>query len=155
MVKMTNQPDWYQAAQNYLAQERQDLARNVPPATAITVTWKGQAYIGGIQQAAPEYSDEIVLLSKTSHPIREELIRAIVELDKSRLSLTVERTLNLEGRLHLLRRVGDQLQQMTADQLEYMERLRKAVIDPATGDITTETKSHRYMRLEDMGPRRN
>ena len=152
---MTNQPDMYQFARHYLAQEKQTLTRNVPPAIAALIGWRSQTYIGSIQEVASEYSQEIVLLSKSSQPIPEELRKAISELDKDRLHLTAETMLDLEGKLHILRKVGDILQKMTADQLKYMEGLPQAVIDGFSWDITTETESHRYMDLENMGSSRN
>jgi|GEM_PF-1366885 hypothetical protein len=152
---MTNQPNWHQVAQNYLAQEKQNLARNIPPATAALIYWKSQPYIGGIQEIAPEYSREIVLLSKSSDSIPEGLRKAIAELDRGRLSLSVEPTLDLEGRLHVLRRVGDMLQQMTADQLDYVKGHQIAIIEENTGDIVTPAQPKLYISPEAMGPSRN
>ncbi|MCH8329755.1 MAG: hypothetical protein IIB81_05200, partial [Nanoarchaeota archaeon] len=51
---MTNQPDIYQVARNYLALEKQTLTRNVPPAIAALIEWRVQTYIGSIQEVAPE-----------------------------------------------------------------------------------------------------
>jgi len=122
---MTDQTDWYNVARNYLALEKQNLARTVPPLIAALIEWKGQTYVGGIQTAAPEYSEEIVLLSKSPQPINEQLRKAIAELDKGRLCLSAEPLLDLEERLHILRRVGNKLQQMTADQIDYVEKTKE------------------------------
>lgn len=152
---MINQPNIYQVAINYLAQEKQTLTRNVPPAIATLIEWRSQTYIGSIQEVASKYSKEIVLLSKSSQPIPEELIKALAELDKGRLNLSAETTLDLEGRLYVLRRVGDILQQMTVDQLDYVERHQIAIIEDNTGDVVTHTQPKRYISPEAMGPSRN
>lgn len=150
-----NQPDWYQVARNYLTQEKRSSSRNIPPTIVALIEWKGQTYVGGIQEVAPEYSKEIVLLSKSSHPIPKELKNAIAELDKDRLSLSAGTMLDLEGRLHVLRRVGDRLQQMTAGQMHYMERQPKTIVEENTGEIITASQPKRYISPEDMGPRSN
>jgi len=153
VVEMVNQPDWYQAARRIIAQGQLSLPNQDPPGVAVSVEWKNQPYIGSIQQIAPEFSDEIVLLNKSTNPIPEGLNRAINELDKDRLRLSVDPAVDLEDRLNVLRRVGDQLQYLTADQFRYIERRPISVIED--DEVITKTKSHRYMEPEDMGPRRN
>ncbi len=147
--------NWYQIARNYLAEEKQSLSKNVPLAIAVFVDWKGQTYIGGIQEIAHGYDKEIVLLSKSSQPIQKELIKAIINLDKCRLTLLAEPILDLEGRLHILRRVENKLQQMTPNQMNYMELKQKVIIEENTGKVVIRSQPQRYIKPEDMGSRRN
>ncbi len=65
------------------------------------------------QEIVPGFSKEIVLLSKSSSHLNQELVSAIKKLDKERLELYIDDTIGLEGRQHVLRRLDDKLVYMT------------------------------------------
>ena len=62
---------------------------------AVLVEWKGNAYIGSIQHIAPDCSNEVVLLSKTSAPIPIQLKQAILKHDSKRTQLAADEDLDL------------------------------------------------------------
>lgn len=109
-----------EGAKKLLEQWEMMKACNYPTPTLVFVTWKGGVYIGSIQDVAPEFSDEIVLLSKSSYMLPDDLVNAIRRLDDKILELVAEDNLDLEGRQHVLRRLEDRLQCMTSEQIEHM-----------------------------------
>lgn len=80
------------------------------------VEWRDGIYIGHIQTIVPDYSSEIVSLSKTSRPLEEDFTRAVRRLDPSRLDLIADNELDLDGPHHLVRRVEKRLTIMTLEQ---------------------------------------
>lgn len=107
-------------AKYILANEKTMASITYPPSVPVLVTWKNNVYIGSIQEVAPELSPEIVLLSKSTCDMPVELSEAIRKLDKKRLELVALDSLDLAGRQHVLRRLGDKLVYMTSEQTEYM-----------------------------------
>jgi hypothetical protein len=143
--------DWHEVAKNYLRNEEISLSRQEPRGVAAFIQWRNNSYVGSVQKIAPEYSDEIVLLSKTSRPIPKQLKEAIAELDQNRLELWAETMIDLEGQYHVLRMVGDRLKQMTADQMQYMRKRGLTVAEENTGEVTKRSGSHYFINPEDVG----
>lgn len=112
--------NWEAVAKSILQQEESIKHRIRPMSIGVLVTWKGNIYIGSIQEIAPEFSDEIILLSIPSMYLCEELVGTIRKLDKGRLEICADNYLDLYGRQHVLRRLGNRLTQMTSEQTKYM-----------------------------------
>lgn len=112
--------NWEEIAKNLLEQEKLAKQYNYPKPISAIIIWKGKSYIGSIQEIAPVLSKEIVLLSKSSSSLDKELIKAIKKLDKERLELLADDTIDLEGRQHVLRRLDNKLVYMTPEQTKYM-----------------------------------
>lgn len=73
-----------------------------------------------IQEIIPEFSKEIVLLSKSSRHYPDELAQALRRLDPGRIELFAEYNLDLEGRQHVVRRIDDKVIHMTTEQTIFM-----------------------------------
>lgn len=84
------------------------------------VLWKEKNYIATFQEIAPDFSKEIILLAKSTNPLKIELINAIKKLDKGRFELYADDNIDLEGRQHILRRVGNKIMYLTPSQTLYM-----------------------------------
>ena len=112
--------NWEEVAKNILEQEKLLKTCNHPASISVLLTWREDVYIGSIQAAAPGFSDEIVVLSKSTYRLPGGLVSAIRKLDEKRLELTTDENLDLDGRQHVLRRVGNMLIYMTSEQLKYM-----------------------------------
>ena len=108
--------DWKEIAKNFLKLEKESFEKNSPPPEGIVLLWKGKYYLGSLQKIA----EEIVLLSKTSYPVEEKLIQSILELQPDRPKIIADDHLDLEGRYHILRRVGNRLTECTPEQTEYI-----------------------------------
>ncbi len=117
---MLSNINWEDIAKNLLEQERLTRQYNYPEPVSIIIIWKGNNYIGSIQKIVPGFSKEIVLLSKSSSHLNQELVSAIKKLDKERLELYADDTIDLEGRQHVLRRLDNKLVYMTTEQTKYM-----------------------------------
>jgi hypothetical protein len=112
--------NWEEVAKNILEQEKILKTCNYPAPISVLLTWREDVYIGSIQDAAPGFSDEIVVLSKSTYRLPGDLVSAIRKLDEKRLELAADESLDLDGRQHILRRVGNVLIYMTSEQLKYM-----------------------------------
>lgn len=112
--------NWEEIAKNLLEQEKLVKQYNNPEPISVIIIWKGNNYIGSIQEIVPGFSKEIVLLSKSSSPLNKKLIDAIKKLDKERLELYAGDILDLEGRQHVLKRLDNKLVYMTEEQTKYM-----------------------------------
>ena len=110
----------------------EEIARNIlkkeditnifayPKPMSANIYWKDDFYIGSIQEIVPEFSKEIVLLSKSSNHYPKELAHALRKLDSERLDLFADGNLDMKGRQHVVRKIGDKLMQMTTDQIKFM-----------------------------------
>lgn len=112
--------NWEEIAKNMLEQEKMLNIYNYPTPISVLITWKGCVYIGSIQEVSPEFSEEIVVLSKSSAKLPDDLVNAIRRLDSERLELVAEDSLDLRGRQHILRRLEDELVYMTSEQTKHM-----------------------------------
>jgi len=112
--------DWENAAKFILEEEKLMNSFSYPEPVKILVTWKGNVYIGSIQKIVPNFSKEVVILSKSTNIVPDELISAIRRLDKERLELVAEDSLDLEGRQHVLRLAENRLVYMSEQQTRYM-----------------------------------
>lgn len=109
-----------QAAKKLLELEKTKRVAFKPEPAGVLVVWHGHTYIGSILVISPEFSDEIVALNKSTTAIPTEFEIAIRKLDPGRICLAADDSLDLTGRLHLLRRVENRLTIMTPDQTVYM-----------------------------------
>jgi hypothetical protein len=112
--------NWEGIAKEILEKEKILKICNHPAPISVLITWKKNFYIGSIQEVASEFSDEIVLLSKSTYKLPDELVVALRKLDDERLELDAEDNLDLEGRQHVLRRLENRLVYMTNEQTKYM-----------------------------------
>lgn len=115
-----NETKWEDMARSILEQEKLLRSCNYPEPIGVIVKWDDISYIGSIQEIVPELSKEIVLLSKSQYVLPDKLMNAIRELDKGRLELVVDSSLDLIGRQHILRRLDNRLTNMTEEQTKYM-----------------------------------
>ena len=111
---------WEQGAKELLQDEIRKRSLNKPEPVGVLVIWQDYTYIGSIQVIVPDFSKEIVVLSKSTIPLPVEFDNAIRKLDLGRLELTADDKLDLTGRQHILRRVENRLTLMTPDQTAYM-----------------------------------
>ena len=111
---------WEQGAKELLQDEIRKRSLNKPEPVGVLVIWQDYTYIGSIQVIVPDFSKEIVVLSKSTIPLPVEFDNAIRKLDLGRLELTADDKLDLIGRQHILRRVENRLTPMTPDQTAYM-----------------------------------
>jgi hypothetical protein len=91
-----------------------------PKTISANIYWKKDFYIGSIQEIVPEFSKEIVLLSKSSNHYPEELAKALMKFESGRIELFADNDLDLEGRQHVARRIGDKIVHMTIEQTLFM-----------------------------------
>ncbi len=112
--------NWEEIATHILEKEKILKVCNYPEPISVLVTWKNGVYIGSIQYTASEFSDEIVMLSKSTSKLPNDLVSAIRKLDEKRLELCADASLDLDGRQHILRRVENRLVSMNPQQTEYM-----------------------------------
>ena len=111
---------WEHGAKELLQDEIRKRALNKPEPVGVLVIWQDYTYIGSIQVIVPDFSKEIVVLSKSTIPLPVEFDKAIRKLDPGRLELTADDMLDLIGRQHVLRKVENSLTLMTPDQTAYM-----------------------------------
>lgn len=112
--------NWEEIAKGILEKEEMLKTCNYPTPISILIAWNGGIYIGSIQNVAPELSDEIVILSKSSYKLPNDLVKEIRKLDDKRLELCADESLDLNGRLHILRRVENRLIHMAPEQIKHM-----------------------------------
>lgn len=149
-----NAPDIF-AGIKYLAEEKERMARQEPPGIPAFIEWRDQTYVASIQEIAPEYSTEIVLLNKSPQPISEEFKNAILALDKNRLRLKAEPMFDLRARIHILRRSGERLMGLTEDQQEFLQREGVEVSEETSGETITAFSPKYYADPDYKGTSRN
>jgi hypothetical protein len=132
------EPDWDSIAKRILDQEQVNLAHQRPPGQPILLDWRNEVYLGSLQAIALEYSPEIVLLSKTSKPLPLPLKEAILKQQPSHSQIIANPELNLEDRLHIVRRTKDYLSIMTPDQTAYAQQHIHAIGEINTGEIAIQ-----------------
>ena len=136
--------DWDKAAKAYVKGEKELLKQQNPRGYGVTVNWRDGDYLGSLQHVALQFYPDIVLLSKTSDPLSPEYIGAISRQQPKRERLTADSNLDLEGRLHFLRRVEDRLTKMTPKQTTYMQNNLPAILETNTGIETVKVETHLY-----------
>lgn len=112
--------NWEEMAKGIMKKEEMTNIFTRPKPTSANIYWKNDFYIGAIQEIVPEFSKEIVLLSKSSMHYPEELARALRRLDPGRIELFTDDNLDLEGRQHVVRRIDDKIVHMTTEQTMFM-----------------------------------
>ncbi len=111
---------WENIAKSILERENILKYYNYPEPTFVLIEWRNDVYMGSVQHIAPEFSDEIVLLSKSTRSIPVALVTSITKLDGERRKLYADESLDLYGRQHVLRMIESRLTCMTPQQTEYM-----------------------------------
>lgn len=111
---------WELAARDLLQLFESKKSLASPGPVVVLIKWKSSTYIGSIQVIVPDFSKEIVVLSKSSKPIPFKLAEAIRKLESRMLELNAYYMLDLTGRQHILRRLENRLTHMTPDQTAYM-----------------------------------
>jgi len=139
----------------YLAEEKERVARQQPPGIPAFIEWRDQTYVGSIQEIAPEFSREIVLLNKSPQPASQEFKAAVLAMDKGRLRLQAEPMFDLRARIHILRRAGDRLLRLTDEQQEYLQREGVEVTEETTGQSFTAFSPKYYADPDHKGTSRN
>ncbi|MCZ6549941.1 MAG: hypothetical protein ACE10F_04210 [Candidatus Methylomirabilales bacterium] len=139
----------------YLAEEKERMAKQKPPGIPAFIEWRDQTYVGSIQEIAPEYSREIVLLNKPPQPISEEFRDAVLALDKNRLRLNAEAMFDLRARIHILRRSGERLMGLTEDQQEFLQSEGVEITEETTGETITAFSPKYYADPDYKGTSRN
>ncbi len=137
-------PDWAAVARELVRAIDQSVALLLPKGAAVFVDWRGQPYMGSVQPILPEYSPDIILLSKTSAPLAPGLYEALVQEAPHFVRLAAGDGLDLEGRLHVLRRVENALHVMTPEQLAYVHDHRMLISELNTGQVTMHCQAIRY-----------
>ena len=117
-----NEKYWEETAKRILEFEKVTRHYCNPEPQKVMVEYRKGNYIGYIQEIAQEYSKEIVLLSKSTKPLQKELVNAIKKLDSGWLDMCTDKLLELEGRLHVVRKLGNRLTIMTSEQIKYMAK---------------------------------
>lgn len=112
--------NWENVAKSILEKEKILKHFEYPAPIFVLVKHKDDIYIGSIQYIGPEFSKEIVLLSKSNYVLTDSLVREIKKIDKDRLELIVDESLDIRGRQHILRVIGNRLEKMSPEQTEYM-----------------------------------
>lgn len=108
-------------AAELLKYERDAFKQIEPKPPRVMVKWWGRSYTGYIEEIAPDYSREIVLLTKTSHPLPNDLANAIRKLDTGRIDLEADNSLDLNNRCVVMRFTGNRLTSMTPEQTRYVK----------------------------------
>ena len=119
-TKTLSKEDWENIARRILEGEKTLKSSNYPEPKSVMIRWRDNIYIGSIQEIAPEFSHEIVLLSKSSQPLYVGLVEAIRKLDNQRVELDADESLDLDGRQHIVRLLEKRLVRMLSEQTEYM-----------------------------------
>jgi len=112
--------NWEEIANEILKKENITNIFTYPKPTSANIYWKNDFYIGAIQEIVPEFSKEIVLLSKSSMHYPEELAQVLRRLDPGRIELFADDNLDLEGRQCVVRRIDDKIVHMTTEQTMFM-----------------------------------
>ena len=151
---MSQSPDVFGLIR-YLAEEKERMVKQQPPGIPVFIDWRDQTYVGSIQEIAPDYSREIVLLNKSPQPVSDEFTNAVLALDKNRLRLQVEPMFDLRARIHILKRSGERLMGLTEDQQEFLHKEGVEVIEETTGETMTAFSPKYYADPEYKGTSRN
>ncbi|MBI4454257.1 hypothetical protein HY636_06450 [Candidatus Woesearchaeota archaeon] len=114
------QPNWENVAKHFLKSLISMHPYIHPTPIDVMVEWRKGMYIGHIQIIFPDYSPEIVSLSKSSNHLQDGLVDAIRRLDPNRLNLMADERLDLTGRIHVLRRLENILTNPTPEQAGYI-----------------------------------
>ena len=136
--------DWDAVAKKIIDSGEQSLAQQQLRGYSVLVEWRENFYVGSLQHIAPEYSDEVVLLSKPLQSIPLQLKEAIIRARPQITKVNGVAGLDLEGRLHIVRKVNDQLEIMTSDQLDYMRQKGIVVVETNTGEVISRTHAKTY-----------
>ncbi|MFQ5846588.1 MAG: hypothetical protein ACE5IQ_02825 [Candidatus Methylomirabilales bacterium] len=139
----------------YLAEEKERMAKQQPPGIPAFIEWRDNTYVAGIQEIAPEYSREIVVLNKSPQPVSEEFKNAVLALDKNRLRLRAEPMFDLRAGIHILRRVGERLGGLTEDQQEFLQREGVEITEETTGQVINAFSPKYYADPDYKGTSRN
>ncbi len=119
-MKYSDNVNWEEIAKGIMKKEDMTNIFTYPKPTSANIYWKNDFYIGAIQEIVPEFSKEIVLLSKSSDHYPEELAQVLRRLDTGRIELFADDNLDLEERQCVVRRIDDKIVHMTIEQTMFM-----------------------------------
>ncbi len=117
---MDKETNWEEIAKRLLHNIKEVEKHNKPKPLSILLEYRSDIYIGSLQEISPEYSREIVLLSKSTNPLKGNIVKAIEKLEPERPYFHADSSLDLEGRQHILRRLENKLIKMTPEQAKYI-----------------------------------
>lgn len=138
-------PNWNEIAKKLINSFEQIIVQQKPQGYAVLVEWRNDAYIGSLQHIAQKYSNEIVLLSKTTNPIPIELKESLILTQKDITQIIADNTLDLEGRLHVIRMINNKLGIMTSNQTRYMQNNMRIIEEANTGDNIYISQTNLYV----------
>ncbi len=142
---MSRQPNWRALAEGFLANERKTKPFHRPPSIGIILEWRKERKVGCIQWPVLADFPAVVFVSIMSVHIDPEYIRAIRNLDPSRLDLTADDRLDLKSNFHIVRREGDRLTFMTAEEVVAVEHADIPLLElrPTADGIAVRPVLHR------------
>ena len=114
--------DWGQRAKNILKLESDTKASLDSGIECVFLRWGNGIYNAGLKQILPEYSKDIVLVTKTEHSLPGELEREILKLDQKRLEFRVDESIDVSGREYVLKKYGINLVPLTKEESEYVAK---------------------------------
>ena len=106
-------------ARQILEQERQRIEHSKPKQNGVLIEWQNATYFGSIQYIFNRFTD-VVYLSKTTNPLEDEMVKAILHIAPERPKLKADDTLDLSDRQHILRCVNSRLTIMTPEQTSFV-----------------------------------
>lgn len=107
-------------ARNLLRLEKREKIKN-PRTRGIFIQWQEGIYFAGIRELSPDYSDELVIVTKGESYIPEELLDAIKKQDPRRPELYADDSLDLNGGKFVMRKLGDVLTKPTSEQASFVQ----------------------------------
>jgi hypothetical protein len=127
--------DWRAIAHTLLANAKEATKSNKPTPTLSLFSWDKRTYFGQVQAIYPNVYPDILLVSKTSYPIGEDLAKEILLEEAETLVLLVDKAIDFEGNYHVLRLHENVLSAMTPDQTKYVIENPFALADQNQGAI--------------------
>jgi hypothetical protein len=120
------------SAKDLIKIERESLKKQYPEGYGVLVQHNKITYFGSLQHIFPDYDKKdgiIVLLSKYSKPISLDLVNEILMEQPKRQQFIASKELNLEKRIHILRRDDNFLKKMTTKQKKYVRKCCPQIIE--------------------------
>lgn len=107
-------------AASVLAKEAKQAPFMHPPTEPALFTWYGHVFSGALQQLRP---DGVTLLSKTTHAIDSNLVRALLDAQPTRSEINIDATISdFDGRYHVVQRLSRRrVGKLTAEQAAWAQ----------------------------------
>ena len=119
---MNESIDWGQRAKNILKLESDTKASLDSGIECVFLRWGKGIYNAGLKPVLPEYSKDIVLVTKTEHSLPNELKGEIIKLDPKRLEFMIDESIDVSGREYMLKKQGINLVQLNKEESEYVAK---------------------------------